>query len=89
MTDNIFAYALSVLCIILIFTTFIKRRNKGMINLAIFSLYTSPLYYLLFMKGAGGAAFTWWLYLLIITSVHITYLTFEIFNIYKKGNYGK
>lgn len=84
MNENILIYVLSVFCIILILTVFIKRRKKGIIHLSIFPLYTLPLYYLMYFKGAGGAAFTWYFYLFIITIVHIISLAFIIFRTYKK-----
>ena len=81
MDENTFIYTLSVCSLILIFFIFQKKRNKGIIHFAIFSFYTLPLYYLMFFKGAGGAAFTWWFYLFIITIVHILILAAEIFKI--------
>ena len=84
MNDNILVYTLSVFCIILIFTIFIRRKINGIMHLIIFSFYTIPLYYLMFFKGAGGAAFTWYFYLFIITIVHILSLAFIIFRTYKK-----
>ena len=84
MNENIFVYALSFFCIILIFTIFIKRKINGIKHLVIFSLYTLPLYYLMFFKGAGGAAFTWCFYLFIATIVHILSLAIIIFRTYKK-----
>ena len=84
MNENIFVYALSVFCIILIFTIFRKRKINGIMHLIIFFFYTLPLYYLMFFKGAGGAAFTWYFYLFIITIVHILSLAFIIFRTYKK-----
>lgn len=38
----------------------------------------------MFFRGAGGAAFTWWFYLLVITVVHIISLIITIFQICKK-----
>lgn len=84
MNENIFVYTLSVFCIILIFIIFIKRKSTGIMHLVIFSFYTLSLYYLMYFKGAGGAAFTWCFYLFIITIVHIISLAFIIFRTYKK-----
>lgn len=81
MDENTFIYALSVCCFILISIIFHMKKNKGIMHFAIFSFYTLPLYYLMFFKGAGGAAFTWWFYLFIITIVHILILAVEIFKI--------
>ena len=36
--------------------------------------YSFPLYYLMTYKGAGGAAFTWWFYLVLFTSIHVIIL---------------
>jgi hypothetical protein len=85
MNENIFICVLSVFCLILVFFLFLEKRNsKGIIHAVIFSLYTLPLYYLMFFRGAGGAAFTWWFYLLVITVVHIISLIITIFQICKK-----
>ena len=78
MNENIFICMLSVCCLILIFFLFLKRIKQSIIHAVVFSLYTLPLYYLMFFKGAGGAAFTWWFYLSIITIVHIISLFFKI-----------
>ena len=57
MNENIFICVLSVFCLILVFFLFLEKRNsKGIIHAVIFSLYTLPLYYLMFFRGAGGAA---------------------------------
>jgi hypothetical protein len=85
MNENIFICVLSVFCLILIYFLFLKKRkNKGIIHAVTFSLYTLPLYYLMFFRGAGGAAFTWWFYLLVITVVHIISLFITIFQICRK-----
>ena len=85
MNENIFICVLSVFCLILVFFLFLEKRNsKGIIHAVIFSLYTLPLYYLMFFRGAGGAAFTWCFYLLVITVVHIISFIITIFQICKK-----
>ena len=69
MNDNIILYAISLICIILLLIEWIFiSHKKCSINAIVFVGYSFPLYYLMIYKGAGGAAFTWWFYLVLFTS---------------------
>ncbi|BDI74738.1 hypothetical protein PC1C4_14600 [Paraprevotella clara] len=79
MNDNIIIYTLSLLCVLLIlFELILIKRTKGIIDSIVFAFYSLPLYWLMMFKGTGGAAFTWWFYLVIITSLQILMLIFKI-----------
>lgn len=75
MNDNIILYAISLICIILLLIEWIFiSHKKCSINAIVFVGYSFPLYYLMIYKGAGGAAFTWWFYLVLFTSIHVIIL---------------
>ena len=65
MTDNVFIWILSSICIVSILAEWllVSHRKSAL-----------KMYY----RGSGGAAFTWWFYLVIITSVHILILLLQI-----------
>ena len=52
----------------------------------IFLSYSAPLYYLMIFKGRGGAAFTWWMYLVLFTSIHEVVLLYRIVKSYIKNH---
>ena len=52
-----------------------------MTDLIVFFSYSCPLYYLMLYRGYGGAAFTWWFYLLLLTFIHLVILAFRIIKI--------
>lgn len=60
MNDNIIAYILSIICIMLLLIEFFISHKNGVINTIAFVVYSCPLYTLMTYRGAGGAAFTWW-----------------------------
>lgn len=79
MTDNVFIWILSSVCIVLILAEWLLvSHRKSALNAIVFLCYSLPLYYLMYYRGSGGAAFTWWFYLVIITSVHILILLLQI-----------
>ena len=49
-----------------------------MTDLIVFFSYPCPLYYFMLYRGYGGAAFTWWFYLLLLTFIHLVILAFRI-----------
>lgn len=62
MNDNIIAYILSLVCVILLLIEWIAGSYKeAMANTIVFAVYSFPLYYLMLYKGSGGAAFTWYI----------------------------
>lgn len=79
MNENVFTYILSSICLIVILIEWMSfNRKKGKINATVFVIYSISLYYLMFYKGSGGAGFTWWFYLVVLTSLHIIILLFGI-----------
>lgn len=73
-SDNQILYISSVLCLILILVSFKFSRQVGVINLVLFSLYNTILYYNLIYKSDGGSGFLWWFYLVILTVIQILIL---------------
>ncbi len=79
MNDNVIAYILSLVCIIFILIEIVSvNKKKGMTDLIVFFSYSCPLYYFMLYRGYGGAAFTWWFYLLLLTFIHLVILVFRI-----------
>ena len=79
MTDNVFIWILSSICIVSILAEWLLvSHRKSALNAIVFLCYSLHLYYLMYYRGSGGAAFTWWFYLVIITSVHILILLLQI-----------
>ncbi len=87
MDDNAIAYLLSLVGIVLIFIERLRiSRERSIISMVIFLSYSVPLYYLMFFKGQGGAAFTWWMYLVLFTSIHEIVLLYGIVKSYIKNH---
>lgn len=85
MNDNIITYIFSLTCIILILIeTLFSYHKKGVIDMVVFFIYSLPMYYLMTYRGFGGAAFTWWFYLMLFTSFHIVSLLFRIIKYIKR-----
>lgn len=79
MADNIFLYTLSSICFLLILIEWICISYKnGLISTFTFVIYSFPLYDLMIHKESGGAAFTWWFYLVVLTSIHVIILLINI-----------
>ena len=87
MHDNDIVYLISFVGIVLIY---IERlcisRERSIISMVIFLSYSVPLYYLMSFKGQGGAAFTWWMYLVLFTSIHEVVLLYGIVKSYIKNH---
>ena len=85
MNDNIMAYILSLVCVILLLIEWIFINHKNsLVNTIAFVIYSFPLYYLITYKGIGGAAFTWWFYLVLFTSIHVIILLIRILYFFLK-----
>lgn len=71
MSDNQLLYFSSILCFILIL--FLSKPNKYffLINIGIFVLYSSFLYYKLLCQSNEGSALLWFFYLEVITVIQI------------------
>ena len=82
MNDNVIAYILSLVCMIFILIEIVSvNKKKGMTDLIVFFYYSCPLYYFMLYRGYGGAAFTWWSYLLLLTFIHLVILAFRFVKI--------
>ena len=84
MNDNIIAYILSIICIMLLLIEFFISHKNGVINTIAFVVYSCPLYTLMTYRGAGGAAFTWWFYLVLFTSIHVIILLLRFLRFFFK-----
>ena len=82
MDDNAIVYLLSFVGVVLIFIEWLRISRKRIIFLS----YSAPLYYLMIFKGHGGAAFTWWMYLVLFTSIHEVVLLYRIVKSYIKNH---
>ena len=85
MNDNIIAYILSLVCVILLLIEWIAgSHKKAMANTIVFAVYSFPLYYLMLYKGSGGAAFTWWFYLVLSTFIQVIILLLKMLRFFLK-----
>lgn len=85
MNDNIIAYILSLVCLILLLIEWIAvSHKKAMANTILFAVYSLPLYYLMLYKGSGGAAFTWWFYLVLSTFIQVIILLLKMLRFFLK-----
>lgn len=71
MTDNQLLYLASIVCFFLIIVTFRHSRIFGGINMILFCLYNSILYYHLIYDSSGGTGLVWWFYLLVLSGCHM------------------
>ena len=79
MTDNVIILILSSVCIVSILAEWLLvSHRKGVLNAIVFLCYSLPLYYLMNFRGSGGAGFTWWFYLVILSSIHVVILILQI-----------
>lgn len=85
MNDDIIAYILSLVCVILLLIEWIAGSHKKAItNTIVFAAYSLPLYYLMLYKGSGGAAFTWWFYLVLSTFIQVIILLLKMLRFFLK-----
>jgi hypothetical protein len=71
MNDILIVYFGWALCLVFILWLFKFNKQLAVINLTLFFIYNSVLYYNLLYNSAGGTALVWWFYLLVFTAVHI------------------
>jgi len=71
MNDNNILYSCSILLFFVILICFKVNKNIAYLNLVIFLLYSSFLYYGFFFKSTDGTALAWWFYLAIITALQL------------------
>ena len=87
MDDNAIVYLLSFVGVVLIFIEWLRiSRKRSILSMIILLSYSAPLYYLMIFKGHGGAAFTWWMYLVLFTSIHEVVLLYRIVKSYIKNH---
>lgn len=67
MSDNQLLYTASIVCFLLIMVSFRHSRKFGVINMILFCLYNSILYYHLIFDSSGGAGLVWWFFLLVLS----------------------
>jgi len=85
MDDNAIVYLLSFVGVVLIFIEWLRiSRKRSILSMIIFLSYSAPLYYLMIFKGHGGAAFTWWFYLVLFTSIHVIILLLRFLRFFFK-----
>jgi hypothetical protein len=89
MSENEILYAITILLIFLIISTFKYRKSYGVINCVVFCLYAFPLYYSILFNGNGGSSFLWWFYLIVLTSLQTLIVSiYLIYKIIKKSSSG-
>ena len=71
MSDNQILCISSILCFVLIVLSSKHNKQFFLINIGLFILYSSVLYYKLFYQSKEGSALLWFFYLLSITVVQI------------------
>jgi len=91
MSDNQLLYTASIVCFLLIMVSFRHSRKFGVINMILFCLYNSILYYQLIFDSSGGTGLVWWFFLLFISGGHMLALLiyFVIITIIKDGHKNK
>lgn len=71
MSGNQIVYMFSVVCFIVIVTSFRYGRYFPIVNLTVYGSYNLILYYNLFQESGAGTGLIWWFYLILCTSVQI------------------
>jgi len=71
MNDNLLLYTVSIVCFLVIILTFWHKRKFGGVNMILFCLYNSVLYYHLVYDGSGGQGLVWWFFLLVLSGCHM------------------
>lgn len=74
MSEDHFIFLGSAVCFILILACFKYWRVFAITNLALFLLYTFPLYHAFYFKSAGGSGFVWAFYLGFLTLLQLLLL---------------
>ena len=74
MNDNLLLYTVSIVCFLVIILTFWHNRKFGAVNMILFCLYNSVLYYHLVYDSSGGAGLVWWFFLLVLSGCHMLVL---------------
>jgi hypothetical protein len=74
MNENIVLLGASILLFLLIVISFRFHKTFAICNLALFVMYTSYLAHGLFYDSKDGKALGWFLYLSILTAIHLVFV---------------
>lgn len=69
--EDLIMYSSSIATVIALFVLYRTNKKNGLINFAIFLLYTSFFYYSFFFKGSGGSNLIWLFYSIVFTAIHL------------------
>jgi hypothetical protein len=83
--DDIIVISLTFILFLMILLLSIYGKKKAILNLVIFGLYNSILYYNYIYSGKYGSGFIWWFYAFLLNSIHlICVLLYLIFRLLKR-----
>ncbi len=68
MNDNQLLYTTSIICFLLIILTLRHYKKFGIVNVILFCLYNSVLYYHFIFDSSGGAGLVWWFFLMVLSA---------------------
>ncbi|RLJ32209.1 hypothetical protein CLU97_1657 [Chryseobacterium sp. 7] len=68
MSDNQLLYTASIVCLLLIIVSFKHNKKFGIVNMILFCMYNSVLYYHFIFDSSGGAGLVWWFFLLVLSA---------------------
>lgn len=74
MGDDQILYTALIVCFLLIVVSFKYNRKFGMVNMILFCLWGSVLYYHLLFDSSGGAGLVWWFFMLVFCGVQMLVL---------------
>ncbi len=68
MDDKQLLYTTSIVCFLIIILSFKHNKKFGTVNVVLFCLYNSVLYYHFIFDSSGGAGLVWWFFLLALSA---------------------
>jgi hypothetical protein len=71
MSDNQVLYIASIICFLFILVSFKFSKQFAIVNLILFFLYSTILYYNLVYNSAYGSGLVWWSYAILLTVLQI------------------
>lgn len=74
MNENQLLYTVSIVCLLFMIISFRHNWKFGSVNMILFCLYNSILYYHFIYDSNGGAGLVWWFFLLVVSGVHMLVL---------------
>ena len=72
--EDLIVYISSLVVFLSILISYRKNIKYGIINTAIFIIYSVVLYYYLFFMSSGGSSLLWLFYIIIFNIVHFIIL---------------